>query len=91
MEKEEEKGGGGGGGGGGRFTWKSDKWHGLDLVCKDERGEVCARFDASTWAVHKEGKFEMGPAVGGALMDELVVTGFAMLELRKRNATAASA
>lgn len=75
-----------------RFTWKCDKWHGLDMVCRDERKEAYARFDSSTWAMHKEGKFEMGPAVDdGALMDEMVVTGFAMLELRRRNGSTASA
>ena len=76
-----------------RFKWKSDKiWKGNDLVCLDQQEQVCARFEASSWALHKDGKFEVWPFVDGVLMDEVIVTGLAMVEMQKRtNRSVASA
>ena len=68
-----------------RFTWKSA--HSLtrgDLICLDPQGMVCSKYESSTFALMKDGKFEIGPSVTGLMMDEVVVTGLAMLESRRR-------
>ena len=68
-----------------RFIWKSDHgFNGGDMICLDQQRKICAKFEASMWALQKDGKFEVGPFVSGVLMDEVIVTGLAMLELRKR-------
>ena len=70
-----------------RFKWKNDGlFCGGDLICvnQQQQQQVCARFHMSKWALRKDGKLELlGPAVSGYLMDEVVVTGLAMLQLRK--------
>lgn len=68
-----------------RFKWKSDRvFNGGDMICLDQQEKVCAKFENSMWAWQKDGKFEVGPFVNGVLMDEIVVTGLAMLEARRR-------
>lgn len=42
------------------------------------------KVENSAWALQKDGKFEVGPFVSGILMDEVVVTGLAMVEARRR-------
>ena len=66
---------------------------GGDMMCLDQQDKVCARFENSAWALRKDGKLKVGPFVSGVLMDEVVVTGLAMLEARRRskNRSAASA
>lgn len=67
------------------FKWKMDGIiSGGDMICLDQQDKVCARFQNSTWALQKDGKFEVGPFVSGVLMDEVIVTGLAMLEERSR-------
>ena len=62
------------------------------MKCSDQEDRVCARFESSGWALKKDGKFEVEPFVNGALMDEVIVSGLAMLELeRRRKNTAAGA
>ena len=64
------------------------------MRCSDQEDKVCAKFESSGWALKKDGKFELAPSVSGALMDEVIVSGLAMLELqrrRKNNAAAGSA
>jgi hypothetical protein len=63
------------------FIWKS-KLRNLDLTCVDERGVPIARFKFPNWSLRKVGTFEMlGPDVAqGAIMEELLVTGMAMVE-----------
>ena len=78
------------GGEGMRFKWKSDRtFNGGDMICLDQQDKVCAKFQNSMWALQKDGKFEVGPSVDGVLMDEIVVTGLAMLEARRRRAAGA--
>ncbi len=61
-----------------------------DMKCLDGREQVCARFEHSAWALRKDGKFEVGRGVSGGLLDEVVVTGTAMLEMLRRNARSAA-
>lgn len=64
-----------------RLKWKKD---GRDMICLDQQENVCAKFENSVWALQKDGKFEVGPCVNGIRMDEIVVTGLAMLEAKRR-------
>ena len=64
------------------------------MTCTDERGMVLARFETSSWSMSKAGMIEiMGQALAQSPMavEELVVTGMAMVEmLKKRQRSAAS-
>ena len=65
---------------GANVTWNTIG-HNLDLVCWDEQGIVIARFRFNHWSLQKCGKLELvGPVAndGGALMEEVIVTGLAM-------------
>lgn len=58
---------------------------GSGLVLHDTRGQWIARFDRSMFTMSKVGKLELpGPEVAGALLDEVVVTGIAVVELARR-------
>lgn len=73
------------------YRWKADgKPFSGDLICFDEREQVFAKFDSS-WAWKKDGTLELGPGIDGALMDEIVVTGIAMVEFNKREAASFTA
>ena len=75
-----------------RFKWKMDGFlHGGDMRCSDQAEHVCAKFESSGWALKKDGKFEVASSVSGALMDEVIVSGLAMLELQRRKKNNASA
>ncbi len=66
------------------YKWRFDGIGSMgDMVCLDEEGQLVARFEANRFALKKEGKFELSPAVTGVLMDELVVSGLAMIEYRR--------
>lgn len=65
-------------------------FNGGDMTCLDRQDNVCAKFKSSTWALQKDGKFELGPFASGVLMDEIVVTGLAMLEARRRSNNSAA-
>lgn len=73
-----------------RFTWKNENLYGNRMVCFDEQRREYARFDATCWALQKAGKFEISPLVNEDLLDEFVVAGVAMLELKRRTASAAA-
>ena len=67
-----------------------------DLVCVTERGDWVARFGNSTWSVSKQGRIEVvNRDFPREVLDELVVSGLAMVELERRrrsnNAAAAGA
>lgn len=68
---------------------------GSDLVCETAvGGEWVARFEAASFAVEKRGKFEIGGSgVGEEGVDEIVVSGLAVVEQmrRKRGNNAAAA
>ncbi|KAM0799613.1 hypothetical protein BDR22DRAFT_305728 [Usnea florida] len=76
-----------------RFKWKMGGFlHNADMTCLDQQDQVCARFESSAWALKKNGKFDIAPSVSGVLLDEIIVVGLVMLELKKRrdNANAAA-
>ncbi|OKL57907.1 hypothetical protein UA08_06420 [Talaromyces atroroseus] len=67
-----------------RLTWKC-KYHlsTMDLDCRDERSVMIARMQANVWKYKKICSIEFfdgESSVHGPIMDELVVTGLAMLE-----------
>ena len=75
-----------------RFKWKMGGFlHGGDMRCSDQEDRECANFESSGWALKKDGKFEVAPSISGALMDEVIVSGLAMLELQRRRKNNASA
>ena len=75
-----------------RFKWKMGGFlHGGDMRCSDQADHECAKFESSGWALKKNGKFEIAPSVSVALMDEVIVSGLAMLELQRRRRNNASA
>ena len=75
---------------GATLTWKF-KNLGVEILCLDEREIAIARFRFNNWSAKKCGTLEMlGPqADGGLLMDEILVTGLAVVEviLTIRNAS----
>ena len=76
-----------------RYKWKMGGFlHNADMTCLDQQDQVCARFESSAWALKKNGKFDIAPSVSGVLLDEIIVVGLVMLELKKRrdNANAAA-
>ncbi|KAL9131000.1 MAG: hypothetical protein Q9217_000942 [Psora testacea] len=68
--------------------WKSEGvFSGGDMICLDENEMPVARFDVSNWSVRKKGKLELvghGVTENGLGMDETVMAGVALMELRKR-------
>ncbi len=67
------------------YKWSFDGMGTMgDMVCLDEEEQLVMRFEANRFALNKEGKFELSPAVTGVLMDELVVSGLAMIEYRRK-------
>lgn len=73
----------------GSLKWKRDGlFSGGNMLCIDEKEQLFARFQASRSSMKKERKFELSPGVGGVLMDEIVVSGIAMVELMRRAAAA---
>lgn len=64
------------------MRWKSQSYK-FDLVCLDEREVPVARFHFSNWSMYKCGKLELIGSTandGGAVMEEIIVTGLAMAE-----------
>ena len=61
-----------------------------DMLCLDQREQLIARFSSSNWAMKKDGKIELSPGVQGVLMDEIVVSGFAMIEHKIRQSRASA-
>lgn len=64
-----------------------------DQVLLDQRDQVVAKWENSSWAMSKEGKLVLhGPSVAaGPLMDEVVLTRLAEMMYRKRQSAASSA
>ncbi|KAL8688073.1 MAG: hypothetical protein Q9218_005925 [Villophora microphyllina] len=73
------------------LKWKRDGW-GSNLVLVNSKKEWIARFDAASFALKKVGKLEIGNGgIAGVALDEIVVTGLAMVELENRKRTHSSA
>ncbi|MCJ1279423.1 hypothetical protein MMC21_007247 [Puttea exsequens] len=74
------------------MRWKRDGvFSGGDLLCLDSKEQLLAKFENSSFALKKEGKIELGPGVGGVLMDEIVTSGIAMIEQQRRRRNSSSA
>ena len=77
---------------GASFKWKRDGvFSGGDMLCLDQREQLVAKFLMANWAMKKGGKFELSPGVNGMLMDEIVTSGIAMVEWRRKQRAASSA
>lgn len=73
------------------MKWKMDGiFNRGDMICLDQQDQVRAKFENSTWALKKDGKFEVGLSVSGVLIDEIVVTGLVMVEVRRRKRSVAA-
>ncbi|KAI4195354.1 MAG: hypothetical protein LQ350_007251 [Teloschistes chrysophthalmus] len=67
-----------------RLKWKCEGW-GSDLILVNSQNQWIARFDAASWAMKKVGRLEIGNgSIAGAALDEIVVSGLAMVELERR-------
>ena len=69
------------------YTWKLQGGKAAnigDMVCLNEENRLVARFYINNGAFKKEGRFELGSRVTGVLMDEIVVSGLAIVESRRR-------
>ncbi|KAI9793763.1 MAG: hypothetical protein M1835_007069 [Candelina submexicana] len=75
-----------------KLRWKFESsWSMKHVVCLDEKDLAVAKFEGSTWALRKLGKIELVPGVDGGLLDEVLVSGLAMMEMIQRTKKAASA
>ena len=74
------------------LKWKRD---GLEsegnMLCVDGQQVLIARFERSRRAKRKGGKFLISPGVEGRLMDEVVVSGLAMVQYHRRHKKKAAA
>lgn len=74
------------------LKWKHEGAFTVNLCCVTERGEWVARFDNTTWSMKKEGKLEIvDRGMPKGVLDEVVVSGLAMIEHERRRRSNASA
>ncbi|KAL8952679.1 MAG: hypothetical protein Q9222_001416 [Ikaeria aurantiellina] len=76
-----------------RLRWECDGIWGADLVLVNTKKEWIARFDASLFSITKNGKIHVvNGSIRGEALDEVVVSGCAMVQLerRRRNNSAAA-
>ena len=74
------------------LKWKRDGLlGGADMVCVDRQQVLIARFELSKKARGKTGKFMIAPGVEGRWMDEVVISGLAMMQYHKRQKKRAAA
>ena len=74
------------------LKWKRDGLlSGGDMVCVDRQQVLIARVERSKRAGWKDGKFIISPGVEGRWMDEVVVSGLAMVQYHKRQKKRAAA
>ena len=68
----------------GLLYWKTNGW-GSDLILMTERKEWLAKFDANSFSVDKRGRLEVvNRDIEGEGLDEIVVSGLAMMEYLRR-------
>ncbi len=76
----------------GLLKWKRDGLLSEDnMLCIDGQQLLIARFERSKRARWKDGKFMISPGVEGRWMDEVVVSGLAMVQYHKRQKKRAAA
>ena len=74
------------------LKWKRDGLlSGGNMLCVDGQQLLVARFERSKRAGWKDGKFIVSPGVEGRWMDEVVVSGLAMVHYHKRQKKRAAA
>lgn len=57
-----------------------------NLCCVTEKGEWVAKFDNSNWSMTKKGKLEIvDRGMPKDVLDEVVVSGLAMIERQRRD------
>ncbi|KAL8992852.1 MAG: hypothetical protein Q9169_006785 [Polycauliona sp. 2 TL-2023] len=68
-----------------KLRWECDGFWGGDLVLVNGRKEWIARFDASMFSMSKTGKIHVvNGGITGMALDEIIVTGCAMVEEQRR-------
>ncbi|KAL8716695.1 MAG: hypothetical protein Q9225_005993 [Loekoesia sp. 1 TL-2023] len=74
-----------------RLRWECDGIFGSDLVLVNQRKEWIARFDASLFSMSKTGKIHVSNGgINGVALDEIVVSGCAMVQHERRRAASSS-
>ena len=74
------------------LKWKRDGLlSGDDMVCVDRQQVLIARFERSKRPRRKDGKFVISPGVEGRWLDEVMVSGLAMVQYHKRQKKRAAA
>ncbi|MCJ1429226.1 hypothetical protein MMC29_007139 [Sticta canariensis] len=70
----------------GPLTWQHDSAFGRDLRLVNAEGNWLARFEGTVFAWSKSGKLEISGGVqwGPGLLDEIVISGIAMVEAERR-------
>ena len=75
-----------------KLRWEHTSVWGGSLACVTDKGEWLARFDRSYFALKKDGKLEIvNSQLPQELVDELVVSGLAMVEVENRRNNSGSA
>ncbi|KAL9003255.1 MAG: hypothetical protein Q9188_003870 [Gyalolechia gomerana] len=74
-----------------RLRWECDGIFGADLVLVNGRKEWIAKFDASLFSMSKTGKLHVvNGSINGVALDEIVVSGTAMVQHERRRRAASS-
>lgn len=74
-----------------KLRWECDGIWGADLVLVNGRKEWLARFDASLFSMSKTGKIHVvNGGITGVALDEIVVSGCAMVQQERRRRAASS-
>ena len=70
----------------GPLTWQRDSAFRKDLRLVNAKGDWLARFEGRTFSLGKRGKLEIAGGVrwGPGLLDEIVISGVAMVEAERR-------
>ncbi|KAL8744242.1 MAG: hypothetical protein Q9190_003486 [Brigantiaea leucoxantha] len=73
------------------LKWSCDGVFGADLILTNGNKEWLAKFDHSVFSITKEGKLHIPGGISGPALDEIVVSGFAMIEHERRRRQSNSA
>jgi len=76
----------------GVLRWERDGAFTVNLCCVTEKGEWVAKFDNANWSMTKTGKLEIvDRGIPKEVLDEVVVSGLAMIEHERRRRSNAAA
>ena len=65
-----------------KFKWTFDSAITRDMVCMDDRDKVVAKFEGSSSLTNGANYFEIEPEFEGELLEEILISGLAMMERR---------